>query len=115
MTVTFPTAVALSADVIGARPAADPTTGAEAIEFAVQPDGEEAQVFSLSICAAYQLREVLDAALEAPFHWDDDDVRDQSLAAALDEIDELFVAEVVDLARQRTVRWDETWARSHPR
>ena len=116
MTVAFPDVDPLSSDVLGARPGADPLTDAEAIEIALQPDGEEPQVFSLSVCAAYHLREVLDAALEAPFHWDDDGGEDHELLGlALEAVDAMFDPDVIDLARARTVRWDETWAHAHPR
>lgn len=116
MTATFPDVEPLSSHVLGARPGADPVTDAEAIVVALQPDGEEPQVFSLSICAAYQLREVLDAALEAPFHWDDDgDEGSELLGMALEAMDAMFDPDAVDFGRTSTVRWDESWARSHPR
>lgn len=116
MTVTFPDADALAADVLGARPGADPATEAEAIEIALQPDGEDPQVFSLSICAAYHLRELIDAALEAPFWWEDEPDDDQVvLGMALRAVDAVLAAEGRDLARHASVRWDETWAASHPR
>lgn len=109
---TFSSEQATPADVVGARQAADPVTGAEAIAVALQPDdGGGTHVFSLSICAAYTLREVLDAALEAPFHWDDGD----DLDAAFDELDELVGSNVIERARPGSVRWDEVWAHSHPR
>ena len=116
MTATFPDADALAADVLGARPGAGPETGAEAVEIALQAEGEDPQVFSLSICAAYHLREVLDAALEAPFWWEDEPDDDQVvLGLALDVIEAAMDPVLADVARHRSVRWDETWARSHPR
>lgn len=116
MPVTFPDADALVADVLGARPGADPSTGAEAVQIALQADGEDPQVFSLSICAAYHLRELIDAALEAPFWWEDEPDDDQVvLGLAIRAVDAVLEPEVLDLARHRSVRWDETWASTHPR
>lgn len=109
---TFSAERAVPVDVIGARQAADPLTGLEAIALALQPDdGGETQVFSLSICGAYELREVLDAALEAPFHWDDEGDPD----AVLDQVDDLVGLNVIALPRPASVRWDEVWAASRPR
>ncbi|HWJ64847.1 MAG TPA: hypothetical protein VNS19_22935 [Acidimicrobiales bacterium] len=116
MTVTFPDTDALVADVIGARPGADPGTGAEAIEVALEPDGEEPQLFSLSISAAYHLREALDAALEAPFWWEGEP--DAGLlvpGVVVQVVDVVDDGDVIDLARHRSVRWDETWATARPR
>lgn len=110
MTATFPHVAALPADVLGARPGADPLSGAEAIELALQPDGEEPQVFSLGICAAYHLREALDAALEAPFWWEEVPGDEQVVVGiALQAVEAFADGDVVDLARHRSVRWDETW------
>lgn len=132
MTDTFPDVDALVVDVLGARPAADPDTGAEAVEIALQPDGEEPQVFSLDICAAYQLREALDEALEAPFWWEEASDDERLVASlALRAGGAMRAGAVVDLARERSrrsdeeddgarfslqplldgsVRWDERWA-----
>ena len=107
MTVTLPDVDPVGADVLGARPAADPLTGTEAVEIALHPDGEDPRLFTLSVCAAYHLREVLDAALEAPFWWEED-------------LDEDPVGPFAPLAGgvgapenrppgHRSVRWDETW------
>jgi len=110
---TFSAEQAVPVDVVGARQAADPVTGAEAIAFALQADdGSAPQVFSLSICTAYYLREVIDAALEAPFYWDDGEV---GLDAVLDQLDDVVGMNVTELPCPPSVRWDETWARSHPR
>lgn len=115
MPVTFPDAGALAAEVVGARPGADPATGAEAVHLALQAEGEDPQVFSLSIFDAYQLRELIDAALEAPFWWEDDLDDDQVvLGLAIRATDAVLEPEVIDLARPRTVRWDETWTASRP-
>lgn len=134
MTDTFPDVDALVVDVLGARPAADPATGAEAIEIALQPDGEEPHVFSLGICAAYELREALDEALEAPFWWEEASDDDRLVASlALRVGGAMRAGTVVDLTRGRSwcpdddddggrfslqpvfdgaVRWDEPWAPS---
>ncbi|MGN6694336.1 MAG: hypothetical protein ACTHN0_09170 [Aquihabitans sp.] len=110
---TFSAEQAVPVDVVGARQAADPVTGAEAIAFALQPDdGGDPQVFCLSICAAYYLREVIDAALEAPFFWDDGEV---GLEPSLGELEESASGNVIELPRPPSVRWDEVWATSHPR
>jgi hypothetical protein len=115
MHVTFPDAAAHAAEVVDARPGADPATGAEAVQIALQAEGEDPQVFSLSICDAYQLRELIDAALEAPFWWEDDLDDDRVvLGLAIRAIDAVLEPEVLDLARPRTVRWDETWSASRP-
>ena len=113
MTATFPDVHALAADVLGARPGADPQSGAEAIELGFQVDGEEPQVLSLSICAAYHLREVLDAALEAPFWWEEvPDDEQVVVGIALQAVEAYADDAVIDLARHRSVRWDETWTGS---
>ncbi|HWJ98997.1 MAG TPA: hypothetical protein VNQ33_12615 [Acidimicrobiales bacterium] len=109
---TFSAEHAVPVDVVGARQAADPVTGAEAIAFALQPDdGGDLQVFSLSICTAYDLREVIDEALEAPFSWDDG----ESGPTGLDELDGLAGSNVIELPRPPSARWGEAWATSHPR
>ncbi len=113
MTTTFPESAAVGADVLGARPGADPATGAEAIELAFQADGDDPQVLSLSICAAYHLREALDAALEAPFWWEEvPDDEQVVVGIALQAVEAYADGDVVDLARHRSVRWDETWTGS---
>ena len=116
MTATFPDVDPLVVDVIGARPGRDPGTDAEAVEIALQAPGEDPEVLSLSISAAYELREALDEALEAPFWWEEatDDER-FALAVACKTASAMRAPEVVDLARERSVRWDETWAPSQSR
>ncbi|MCU1372564.1 MAG: hypothetical protein JWO77_3758 [Ilumatobacteraceae bacterium] len=116
MTATFPDLPgvdAIAVDVIGARPGWDPGTDAEAVEIAVEAPGEDPHVLSLSISAAYELREALDDALGAPFWWeeatDDEDVTD---AVACKTPSAMRAPEVIDLARERSVRWDEAWTPS---
>jgi hypothetical protein len=116
MTTTFPAfpdVDPLAVDVLGARPGRDPGTEVEAVEIAFQEPGEDPQVLSLSIQAAYELREAIDEALEAPFWWEgvSDDDR-EVLAVALKAHGAMRAAGVVDLARDRSVRWDEDWASS---
>lgn len=113
---TFSVEHAVPADVVGACQAADPVTGAEVIAFALQPDdGGEPQTFTLSICGAYALREVIDAALEAPFFWDDDG-DEGDLLDVLSTLEATGERIGIDLPRRpASVRWDEVWTRSHPR
>lgn len=113
MTATFPTDLAQPADALGARPAEDPDTGMDAIAIALHPDGGDVQVFTLTICGAHHLCAALEAALEPPVCWEDDTEGD--LLDVLEAFEALCDPDVVDLTRARTVRWDETWSRSHPR
>lgn len=77
----FPDVDPLAVDVLGARPGRAPGSDDESIEIAVEGLGEDPQVFSLSICAAYELREALDEALEAPFWWDEATDEEREVAA----------------------------------
>lgn len=119
MTATFPDfpdVDPLVAEVLGARAGKDPGTEAEAVEVAVQAAGDDPLVLSLSINAAYELREALDEALEAPFWWEEATDDDRfALGIALKADCAMRAAEVVDLTRGRSVRWDETWAPSPSR
>jgi len=109
----FPDVDPLGVDVIGARPGKAPGTEAEAIEIALQPPGEDPEVFSLSIHAAYELREALDDALEAPFWWEEDpDHCEDRSTLALKADGAMRAPSVIDLDARRSVRWDEDWASS---
>ena len=113
MPTTFPDVDPLSVDVLGARPGKDPATEAEAVEIALEAPGEDPQVLSLTISAAYELREALDEALEAPFWWEEatDDER-FALGVAQKAGGAMRAAGIIDLDAERAVRWDETWASS---
>ena len=114
MSVTFATDLALPADAVGACPTEDPETGMDSIAVAFQPDGADLQVFALSVCGARHLCAALEAALEVPRSWEGDD-DEGDLLDVLEAFEARCHTDVVDLARARSVRWDETWSHSRPR